>query len=212
MTNQKQIQDLITFFQRANKLKSVPRFSASLWKEGDTVAEHSWRLSLMTYTIATEFNLQIDLPKALAIAMLHDLAESITGDIDAVHTYEAYKEKNKQISKEEKYAAEKKAMDNIMNGIFFGEKMKGLWQEYEDQQSIEAKLVKALDKLEAFLHLADTPAEAFSQDEFHASYADEAVQHFDDAANHFPELKDMLDTVKETLKQKYTKAGIAWKQ
>jgi len=212
MDNKKEIKDLLVFFQRANQLKSVPRYSSSLWKDGDTVAEHSWRLALMVYTIGSQFKIGIDLNKAIAMAMIHDLAESLTGDIDAVNTYNAYQEKNKQISKQNKHVAEVKAMKNIMGGLFFGKDMLELWEEFEAQESTEAKFVKALDKLEAFLHLADKGTSSFKQEEFHADYADAAIKNFDEATQHFPELSEMLVAVKDELKTKFEAAGVEWKE
>lgn len=46
----------------------------------ENAAEHSWHLSLGLLTIAQELNLQIDLHKALVMALIHDLCEVDAGD------------------------------------------------------------------------------------------------------------------------------------
>lgn len=206
LKDQKEMQDLLTFFHRANQLKSVPRYGVSLWKNGDTVAEHSWRLTLMAYIIGGQFKVGVDLNKVLGIALVHDLAESLTGDIDAYETID------KKLSAEEKRTNELKAMEQITAGIFFGSTIFDLWNEYEQQKSIEAKFVKALDKIEAFLHLADKGTEDYRPKEFHSDYADDAVKAFDDATHNFPELGEMLVAVKKELKEKFEAKGVTWNE
>jgi putative hydrolase of HD superfamily len=198
------IQEIITFLNRANDLKAVPRFSASLKSGGDTVAEHSWRLALMTFIIAQECNLDINLEKALIFSLLHDLAEAKTGDIDG------YLVATKKVSLKDKEVAEEKAMHEMTDDLSFGEWIYHIWEEYEKQEIIESKLVKALDKIEAYLHIMDTGVEAYIPKEFHADYADKAVAAFDAATSHFPELKDLLQAVKASLKEKLEARGVTW--
>ncbi|HAZ28891.1 MAG TPA: hypothetical protein DCY48_03915 [Candidatus Magasanikbacteria bacterium] len=199
-----QTHDFLTFFERANQLKSVPRFSASLLKEADTVPEHSWRLALMTSLIGNEFKHKMDIQHAVAIALVHDLAESLTGDIDV---YDAI---TKKLSREEKKESEEHAMAQITSGISFGKTIYDLWQEYEEQKTLEAKFVKALDKIEAFLHLSQCAPGAYGPKEFHANYGDKAVRAFDDAMGEHPKLFAMLESVKHTLRERFEKEGVAW--
>ena len=200
----KKIQDILTFLQRSNKLKSVPRYGSSLRHDADTVAEHSWRLVLMAYIIVRECKVSVDLNRVTAIALLHDLAEAKTGDVDAYAVITGQK------SLVEKKYDETEAMHTLTQGLSFGGWVYDTWQEYEDQITLEAKFVKALDKIEAFLHIAECGVQAYIPKEFHADYADKAVQAFDEASQNFPEVKDLLNLVKGDLKQQFEAAGVKW--
>lgn len=201
---QTEIQEILTFLKRSSKLKSAPRFRASLKKDGDSVAEHSWRLALMVFVIGNQCKADINIDRALAIALLHDLAEAKTGDLDA---YEFMSGKR---STTQKMADEEHAMAELTADLSFGEWIRYIWEDYKDQKSVEAKFVKALDKLEAFLHIAECGVQNYIPKEFHSDYADAAVKAFDQASHHFPELEDILDAIKKDLKQQFVAAGIKW--
>lgn len=202
---EQKLEEILTFLQRSNTLKSVPRYQASLSKNGDTTAEHSWQLTLMVFVIATECNLKINLSHAMALALIHDLAESVTGDVDA---YEQILKGKKLI--QNKYEKEKLAMKDITQGLSFGSKILNLWEEYEDHETIEAKFVAALDGIEAYIHIADRGVKAYIPKEFHGYYVDRAVLAFDQAAQDVPEVKDLLNMIKKDLKTQFQKVGVKY--
>ena len=202
---QQKIHDILLFLRRTKALESAERYSSSMRDSKKTVAEHSWRLGLMALIIGTESRVRIDINRTLALALLHDIAEAKTGDIDA---YEQIIKGKKIIS--DKAVMEEKAMHEMTDDLPFGDWIYALWQEYEDQVTIEAKFVKALDKIEGFLHIAEVGVEAYIPKEFHADYATKAVVAFDEATNHFPELKDLLEEVKKDLKTQFEKVGAEW--
>lgn len=112
-------------------LKSLPRTG---WIQNgvnnpESVASHSWGMSLLAMKLCPE---NLDLSKVLQICIVHDLPESIVGDITP---YDG-------VSKEEKKKMESSAMRNIAPEFF------ELWKEYEDQSSEEARFVKRMDKLD----------------------------------------------------------------
>lgn len=47
---------------------------------GESVAEHSWRISLMAYFVSDEFP-EADLLKIMKMCLIHDMGEAFTGDI-----------------------------------------------------------------------------------------------------------------------------------
>ena len=199
------ISDILTFLHRTKGLESVDRYKDSLSDKRNTVAEHSWRLALMVLIIGTEAKVRIDVSRAMSIALLHDIAEVKTGDIDAYQQIMA----GKQLI-DSKARAEEAAMREMTDDLPFGDWIYDFWREYEDQKTIEAKFVKALDKIEGFLHIAEVGVEPYIPKEFHADYASKAVAAFDDATQHFPELKDLLDAVKQDLRVQFEKAGVTW--
>ena len=199
---QQKINDILTFLHRSKALESVERYNSSLRAHKNTVAEHSWRLGLMALVIGTECKARVDINRAVTLALLHDLAEAKTGDIDAVdQTTEVLTKKATQ---------EESAMREMTDDLPFGDWIYSLWREYEDQETVEAKFVKALDRIEGFLHIAEVGVEAYIPKDFHADYANKAVAAFDETTHHFPELKDLLDAVKENLREQFEQAGIKW--
>lgn len=130
----------------AEKLKCELRHSWLSNGRQESVAEHSWRLSLMVCLFAPYLENPINLEKAIKMAIVHDLAEAETGDIPIFETQD-------KISKQKKIANEQKAMqkmkDLLNNNV--GNEIYDLWFEYEQKQSLEAKFVNALDKIEAFI-------------------------------------------------------------
>lgn len=199
------VNDILTFLRRSKQLQSAERYGSSLVGMQNTVAEHSWRLALMALVITKECDVQLNLEHALTLALIHDLAEAKTGDIDA---YTQIQEGKKLL--EQKAAMEEKAMKEMTADLSFGGWILDLWEEYETQETTEAKFIKALDKIEGFLHIAEGEVEMYIPKEFHADYANKAVAAFDEATHHFPGLKDLLDAVKADLRHQFDLAGVAW--
>src|SRR3989338_3244956 len=79
---QQKVQDILLFLHRSKALESAERYGSSLKTNKNTVAEHSWRLGLMALVIGTECKVRVDMNRTLSLALLHDLAEAKTGDID----------------------------------------------------------------------------------------------------------------------------------
>ncbi len=105
---------------------------------------------------------------------------------------------------------EDNAMHEMTDDLTFGDWIYNLWREYELQESIESKFVKAIDRIEGFLHIAEVGVESYVPKEFHSTYADKAVVAFDEVSGHFPELKSFLEAVKLNLKAQFEKVGVAW--
>lgn len=199
MAKKRKIEEIITFLRASGKLKHIKRFTASIKSSKETTAEHSWRLALMVFLIAEELKLKINVEKAMKIALLHDLAESLTGDIDA------YKVRSGQVLKEDKDKEEVIAIKKITKGLSFAPEINDLWYEYLNQTSKEARYVKALDKMEGFLHLLEKGHESYKKNIFYADYADESVKNF-------PPMAPFLKSVKKKLKKELSKSNIEWKE
>jgi len=84
----------------------------------------------------------LDISKCVMMAIVHDIAEAQVGDISP----------REGIPKVEKHRLESEAMDNFVHDMLHdspaAQRIKSLWQEYEDGQSPEAKFVKDLDRFE----------------------------------------------------------------
>jgi len=193
------LEKVFSFLHQIEKLKSTFRYNKTADGKEESSAAHSWRLSLMVFVAADALNLDLDVLRAIKIALVHDLAEAVTGDIDAIQIAE------KRISKQEKQELEIKAIKQIKVTLpqKIGEQIYGLWYEYEIGKSREAKFVKALDKLETLTQLVEAGYKTYDKPEFIAGYADQAV-------GNFPKLTPLLKMVKQQLKREFEKGNISW--
>lgn len=200
--NLKNLEKIFEFFHKVGNLKSTYRFSQSkTLNNKESVADHSWRLVLMAFVIADEFKLNINVERALKIAVIHDIIESLTGDIDSrlVYTNKITKEKKKQ---DELIAIEKlrKLLPKHQ-----GEKLYNLWIEYETLSTKESKFIKALDKIETLTYITEFDHNAIDYPDMIANYADKAVEECQ-------ELKPILQLIKSKLKQQFGQGNIPWKK
>ncbi|CAF9938696.1 MAG: hypothetical protein HETSPECPRED_001167 [Heterodermia speciosa] len=88
------------------------------------------------------------------MALIHDMAESLVGDITPVDN----------IPKAEKSRRESTTMDFLCSrllspsagvGPATGAQIREIWQEYEDGETLEAKFVHDIDKLELVLQMME---------------------------------------------------------
>ena len=73
---------LIEVLSVAERLKDAVRHSYTSGGRRESVAEHSWRITLMAYFVSDEFP-EADLLKIMKMCLIHDLGEAFTGDIPA---------------------------------------------------------------------------------------------------------------------------------
>jgi putative hydrolase of HD superfamily len=169
----KNITEILTFLQRSKQLETALRYRASMLGPQNSVAEHSWRLGLMALVFARECGVTVNMEHTLALALMHDLAEAYTGDIDAytqiTEGAHAAASAGNQLFPD-KTLLEEDAMQTMTGDISFGPWVYDLWREYEEQVTTEAKFVKALDKIEGFLHIAEVGLSAYVPKEFHGDY------------------------------------------
>ncbi len=136
------ISKYISFIQEAEKLKSVLRTAWSSTGREESTAEHSWRMALLAGVVLKEYP-QLDGQRVLMMCLIHDLGEIYGGDISA----------NLLPDADEKYQMEFDAVQQVF-GLLPEEQrdeLLALWQEYNDDSSPEAHLVKALDKAETII-------------------------------------------------------------
>ena len=81
---EKNLEKIFGFLGKVENLKSTLRYLHTKSGRRESTAEHSWRLALMSFVVAPELGLKLDVTKATQMAIVHDLAEAVTGDIDAI--------------------------------------------------------------------------------------------------------------------------------
>lgn len=198
--NDKLVQ-IIDFMHEAGHLKTTYRFGANAIFDGDSSADHSWRLALLSFILAEETNLEIDGYKALKIALVHDLAEALTGDIDARLI------DSKAISKDTKRKQEKNAIKKLIKNLpeKSGRQIESLWNEYGAAKTPEAKYIKALDKMETQIKVLEEGYEKYDTPDLIGLYGKKEVGKFRD-------LEQFYFLIKSKLKKEYKKGGLPWKK
>lgn len=160
---------LIEFLEKAGKLKSVPRHCITPEGVRETVAGHCWRVSLMAWLLKEELP-DIDMEKVIHMCLLHDLGEAVTGDIPAFE------------KKEQDRSVERKAVDGLLSMLpgKTGEEAKVLFAEMNALETEEAKVYKALDKLEAVIAHNESNISTWLplEYELQQTYAAESVKGF----------------------------------
>lgn len=160
------LKKVFTFATYIEKLKKLERYKGQFyWKDYpfpkryESVADHTWRLVLLIICIKDELSKEIDLEKALKMAIIHDIAEIIAGDESPLgndgtgkNSHAFNEEIKKKIFLKEKAAAIK-IFSKLPKKI--GKEFLDLWLEFEEQKSYEAKVVKSLDRLEAVLQVLE---------------------------------------------------------
>ena len=132
----------------------------------ESVAEHSWRITLMAYFLKDEFP-EADINKVIRMCIIHDLGEVFTGDIPTFM----------------KTGADETVEENLLDQWVaslpspYNQEMKELYLEMKEQKTIEAKIYKAMDSLEALISHNESDIHTWSENEYslNMTYADDRV-------------------------------------
>ncbi|KAJ3679203.1 hypothetical protein LUZ60_017214 [Juncus effusus] len=135
----------IDFLTLCHRLKTTKRAG---WvkrgvKEPESIADHMYRMGIMAL-IASDIPPEINRDKCVKMAIVHDIAEAIVGDITP----------SDNVPKLEKSRMEREALDHmcaLLGQPSRAKEIHELWMEYEENSSPEAKIVKDFDKVEMIL-------------------------------------------------------------
>jgi len=138
---------ILDFLRAAEALKVNTRSAHTSAGKQESVAEHTWRLCLMAMVLASSVP-DVDFARLVRICIVHDLGEAIGGDIPAP-------EQARRASSGRAHKAGDERRDLVALAsplpLALREEIIGLWDEYDAAQTKEARLAKALDKLETIL-------------------------------------------------------------
>jgi putative hydrolase of HD superfamily len=111
-----------------------------------------YRMSLITMFAPPSLSSRINIPHCSKMALVHDMAEALVGDITPVDG----------VAKHEKNRREATTMDYFtssllgrVNGGMTGKEIREIWQEYEDSKTLESIFVHDVDKLELILQMLE---------------------------------------------------------
>jgi putative hydrolases of HD superfamily len=156
---------LLGFFELAAGLKQVRRQG---WmdrgvRNAESVADHSWSVALLAWCLAAERD-DLDRNRVLLLGLVHDLPEALAGDVTP---FDVHRDADGNIAREhfvavpgysseiqdEKRKAEEAALTDMLAGL--PEPLRAdlfsAWQEYDENQTPEARFVKQVDKLETVI-------------------------------------------------------------
>ena len=135
-------EELLKILSVAEKLKCNTRHCYTSSGRRESVAEHSWRLALMAMLLSGEEEFrQVKMDRVIRMCLIHDLGEAFTGDIPAFE-----KKLSEEKVEEQIFAQWVAAFPQPQKEAF-----QSLLEEMAALESVEAKLYKALDKLEALI-------------------------------------------------------------
>ncbi|MBO7422794.1 MAG: HD domain-containing protein [Oscillospiraceae bacterium] len=150
----------------AERLKDTPRHCTTSKRRPESVAEHSWRVSLMAFLLNHEFP-ELDMNKVVNMCLIHDLGECFTGDIPSFR------------KTEQDRATEDSLLSQWVADLppELSEELASLYAEMDAQETAEARLYKALDKLEAVIQHNESPLDTWEEHEYtlNQTYAFDAV-------------------------------------
>jgi len=139
----------------AERLKDATRHCTTSNRRPESVAEHSWRMALMAYFIKDEFP-EADMDKVVRMCLIHDLGEAFTGDIPTFNKTKADEE------------TEEALLDRWVSSLpeSLSSDMRALYAEMNERKTIEAKIYKALDGLEAVIQHNESPLDTWIEREY----------------------------------------------
>lgn len=137
-------QNVIKFYNTTNTLKTLIRKGWLNWhvkaERVESVAEHVYATQMLALAMYSEYKYELDIQKVLYMLAIHELEETIIGDL----TF-------KDISKEEKEKIGHEAVENILKDLLSGEEIKKLIFEFDAKETNEALFAYHCDKLECDL-------------------------------------------------------------
>lgn len=133
--------NVLEFYVLTNKLKNVIRTGWLNWhvcsERVESVAEHVYGVQMLALAMYSEYEYDIDIKKVIFMLAIHELEETIIGDLT-----------HKQISHEEKVKLGHEAVEKILSNLISGDKIKELIYEFDEGLTEEAKFAYHCDKLE----------------------------------------------------------------
>lgn len=177
---------LLEALQIAERLKDTTRHCYTKNGRHESVAEHSWMMTLMAYFMKDEFP-EADMDKVVRMCIIHDLGECFTGDIPTFDKTKIHEENEETLL----YSWVRTLPENYAN------EMISLYEEMTERKTIESKIYKAIDGLEALIqhNISDLSTWIPKEFELNKTYADDKV----DFSEYLKELREEIR--KDTLKK-----------
>ena len=159
-------EELLSILHTAARLKDTTRHCWTPEDRRESVAEHSWRLALTAFLLRDEFP-GTDMDKVIRMCLIHDLGECFTGDIPSF------------LKTDSDTAREDALLSRWVSTLPapYNTELAALYAEMDALDTEEAKLYKALDKLEAVIQHNEAALSTWLPREYdlNLTYANENV-------------------------------------
>lgn len=134
------VRQLIEMMSVTGRLKDMTRHSWTAGGRQESVADHSWHLALFAFFLKDEFP-EADMDRVIRMCLFHDIGEAFTGDIPSFLKTEADEEE------------ESRQIDAWVDSLpdTYREEIRQMYLEMDALETLEAKIYKALDKLEVII-------------------------------------------------------------
>ena len=150
----------------AERLKDATRHCYTSGGRHESVAEHSWRITLMAYFVKYEFP-EADMDKVIRMCLIHDIGECFTGDIPSFLKTQSDEDTEERLlfawvdSLPEPYRTE----------------MRALYEEMAARETLEARIYKAMDSMEAVIQHNESDIGTWAENEYELNmvYGDDKV-------------------------------------
>jgi putative hydrolase of HD superfamily len=179
-------ESLLEVFLELQALDRLPRSGYALRgvTDPESITEHSWHVQFMVWALGARLP-GLDLGRAVELAMVHDLAELRIGDLPRTA--------GRYFPAGAKQAAETAALNDILAPL--PERARRLHAEYQEGATLEARLVKACDKLQLMIKVA-----------VYESWGNGALAEFWDNPDNFPPAGiEPVDEVLAELRRRHAK-------
>jgi len=182
---------LLDFMGIAEKLKCNTRHSWTSSGRQESVAEHTCRLCMFAWLVKDEFP-ELDMDRALKMCLFHDLGEAVTGDIPCFHKTASHQK------------TEAESLRDIAATLpeNYKEELLDIFRELEEAETKEAKLVHALDKMEAVIQHNEAPMGTWLPLEY-----DLQLTYGQEQADAFPYMKKLREVIKQDSLDKIKREG-----
>lgn len=152
----------IAFILELDKLKSILRRSYLTHNpRRENSAEHSWHIALAALTLAEYANEPVEIGHVIKLLLIHDIVEIDAGD---TFVYDA-------IANLDQHDRETLAAQRVF-GLLPADQRDhylGLWREFEERTTAEAKFARAVDRLLPVLHNCYTQGRGWQENKIHQS-------------------------------------------
>ena len=157
---------LLDILAVAERLKDATRHCYTSGGRHESVAEHCWMMTLMAFLMKEKFP-EADMDKVIRMCIIHDLGEAFTGDIPVFNKTAADEEKEENLLYGWVRSLPKEKADEMM----------ALYQEMEERKTLEARIYKCLDGLEAVVqhNFSDISTWLPNEYELNQTYAQDRV-------------------------------------
>ncbi len=153
--NKLTLKKILKVFLTLQWAKELPRqgFIAMGFKrqEADSVAAHSWTTAILVYFLASEMKkngVKINVNRAVKMAIFHDMAETIVGDVGTFV---------KGMAKGAFAPIEEEGLKWLVKDLPSNKEIIELVGEYMQRKTLEARLCKVADNLDALAQAKGVP-------------------------------------------------------